>query len=92
MYKNGIGTEPNLDLYRLYMRMAADQGSRDAGALVTRWDRRNRKRQQDDIPSVGPENAPGRRGDAEPDDPEEQDRSVACAVSRRTWVLRGTVP
>lgn len=45
MYKNGIGTEPNLDLYRLYMRMAADQGSRDAGALVTRWDRRNRKRQ-----------------------------------------------
>lgn len=47
MYKDGVGTEVNTELYRLYMRMAADKGNRDATAMVQKWNRRNEKRQKD---------------------------------------------
>lgn len=46
MYKDGIGTAEDLEMYRLYMRMAADKGSRDAVTIVQRWNRRNEKRQK----------------------------------------------
>lgn len=47
MYKDGVGTEVNTELYRLYMRMAADKGNRDASLMVQKWNRRNEKRQKD---------------------------------------------
>ena len=44
MYKDGIACEPDQDNYRMYMRMAAERGSRDAKEVVMKWDDRVRRR------------------------------------------------
>ena len=46
MYKDGDLCEKNEELYRRYMRMAAERGSRDAKETVTKWDDRIRRRKK----------------------------------------------
>lgn len=40
MYKEGISCEENQEMYRRYVRMAAERGNRDAKQLVAKWDDR----------------------------------------------------
>ena len=40
MYKDGISCEENQEMYRKYVRMAAERGNRDAKQLVAKWDDR----------------------------------------------------
>ena len=44
MYKDGISCEESQVKYRMYMRMAAEQGNRDARAIVSKWDGRIERR------------------------------------------------
>ena len=46
MYKDGICCEADDTKYRMYMRMAAERGNRDAKDLVMKWDDRIRRRKQ----------------------------------------------
>ena len=46
MYKEGAVCEKNEDSYRMYMRMAAERGNRDAKEIVTKWDDRIRRRKR----------------------------------------------
>ena len=44
MYKDGISCEENQANYRMYMRMAAERGNRDAKQIVIKWDDRIKRR------------------------------------------------
>ena len=45
LYKDGIIVEQDTDgKYRYYMRMAAENGNRDAKDIVARWDNRTARR------------------------------------------------
>ncbi len=44
MYKDGINFEQNEEKYRMYMRMAAERGNREAKEIVMKWDDRIRRR------------------------------------------------
>ena len=46
MYKDGDLCEQNEENYRMYMRMAAERGSRDAKEIVMKWDDRIRRRKK----------------------------------------------
>ena len=47
MYKDGIVCEKDETKYRMYMRMAAERGNRDAKEVVMKWDDRIRRRKKD---------------------------------------------
>ena len=49
MYKDGISCEENQEMYKRYMRMAAERGNRDAKQTVAKWNNRieRRKRNKD---------------------------------------------
>ena len=40
MYKDGISCEANQEMYRRYVRMAAERGNREAKQLVAKWNDR----------------------------------------------------
>lgn len=44
MYKDGISCEESQSNYRMYMRMAAERGNRDAKMVVMKWDGRIKRR------------------------------------------------
>ena len=44
MYKDGIACEESQVNYRMYMRMAAERGNRDAKLIVNKWDERIERR------------------------------------------------
>ena len=44
MYKDGIACEESQVNYRMYMRMAAERGNRDAKLIVNKWDGRIERR------------------------------------------------
>ncbi len=46
MYKDGTGVEQNIQKYRMYMRMAAERGNRDARDTVKEWDLRKERRKK----------------------------------------------
>jgi TPR repeat protein len=46
MYKDGIACEESQVNYRMYMRMAAERGDRDARAIVAKWDGRIERRKK----------------------------------------------
>ncbi len=46
LYKNGIGCEVDMEYYRVLMRMAAENGNRDAKEIVDKWDGRNERRRK----------------------------------------------
>ncbi len=46
MYKDGICCQADDTKYRMYMRMAAERGNRDAKDMVAKWDDRIRRRKQ----------------------------------------------
>ena len=46
-YKDGIIVEENVDMYRKYMKMAAERGNRDAKMTVMKWEQRTERRKND---------------------------------------------
>lgn len=46
MYKDGISCEENQEMYKRYMRMAAERGNRDAKQTVAKWDDRIERRKR----------------------------------------------
>ncbi len=44
LYKDGTCCQQDMNLYRMYMRMAAERGNRDAKTVVMKWDARSDRR------------------------------------------------
>jgi len=49
-YKEGRGCPQDTDLYRRYMRMAAERGNKDARDIVKGWDARKERRKSENKP------------------------------------------